>query len=128
MKRFTLIAILLIGCFDAIQAPITAEWFAPPKEYRLWFGETEQCSGLHRPPHYFDVLWFYKVPGPSNFVTSDGKNADGQWMAPHNIYIAEYVLNDERVVKHEILHDLIANGGGNGNPSHDRVEWRKCNI
>jgi hypothetical protein len=98
-------------------APPDAERFNPPEQYRLWWEKTEECSGLQG--RFGRVTW-WMVPG-NTFPTTKGP-AVGEWIEPHDIYIAEAQLDNEFVVRHEELHDLI------GAPGHWQVFWHQCHL
>jgi hypothetical protein len=49
------------------------------------------------------------VPGTS--FTCSGNQSVGHWQADHRIWIAESYLEDEMVVRHEMLHELIGHSG-----------------
>jgi hypothetical protein len=66
------------------------------------------------------VLWFM-VPGQT-FPDRNGNTAWGEWVEPHRIYIAQSQLNVERTVRHEMLHDLLGDGG------HHQSAWRRCGL
>jgi hypothetical protein len=101
--RLALLATLLAGCgFD-----VTGERpLAPPDVYRAWWAKTEACSGLSG--DYERVRWEV-VPGPS-FPCSSGACA-GHWQSDHTIWIAGDYLENEMVVRHEMLHELIGRSG-----------------
>jgi len=99
--------LLLSGCgFDITgDRPMEA-----PAIYREWWAKTEACSGLSGD---FDRVEWLMVPGES-FDCKSGQCV-GHWHPGHQIYIAEPYLENEMVVRHEMLHDLL-NGGGHPNP------------
>lgn len=89
----------------------------PPAIYYDYWQETEGCS--HLIGDYYNVRW-YIVPGAS-FATPNTNHAAGYWMPNNNIiYIAEYYVYYPRVVRHEMLHSLLNEGG------HYQREWRMC--
>lgn len=118
--RYLPLLCLLAGCFDALQAPREAVWYAPPAEYYIWWDELSACADSYYPL----VAQFYRVPGEgAYFVTSSGKRAAGEWIPPHNIYVSQVLIHERRVVKHEMLHDIL-----NGDPSHSSPLWQKCEV
>jgi hypothetical protein len=94
------------GCgFDpAGEQPMIA-----PDIYRTWWDKTEACSGLTGD---FDRVEWLVVPG-HGFACSSGQCA-GHWETDHRIFIASDWEQNELVVRHEMLHDLL---GRPGHPS-----------
>ena len=86
--------------------PEGAERFQPPEEYREWFTKTESCS---KRSGNFDRIEWYVVPG-RDFPCSSGRCV-GHWRDDHVIYIAAQHLQEEMVVRHEMLHDLLGIAG-----------------
>lgn len=82
----------------------------PPAIYREWWARTEACSGLSGD---FDRVEWLVVRGES-FECRSGQCV-GHWQPSHHIYIAESWVENEMVVRHEMLHDLL-NGGGHPDP------------
>ena len=99
--------LLLTGCgFDIVgDQPMEA-----PAVYREWWAKTEACSGLSGD---FERVEWQVVVGET-FDCKSGQCV-GHWQPSHHIYIAEPYLENEMVVRHEMLHDLL-NGGGHPNP------------
>lgn len=90
--------------------------FEPPEVYAEWWSETESCSGnagdLSR------ISW-YTATG----ITSDGALASGLWRPPHEIVLLLGREDDELVVRHEMLHDLLAGDSEHGSPA-----WAACDL
>ncbi|MGH7628141.1 MAG: hypothetical protein ACREOF_01895 [Gemmatimonadales bacterium] len=86
-------------------------------EYRAWFARTEACSG--RTGNFDRIVW-HVVDG-DGFECPSGRCV-GRWNDNHHIYIASAYLENELVVRHEMLHDLLGRPGhpdppfGNGCP------------
>lgn len=99
------------GCgFDvAGEQPMTA-----PDVYRVWWDKTEACSGLSGD---FDRVEWLVVPG-HGFTCSSGQCA-GHWESDHRIFIAQDWAQNEMVVRHEMLHDLL------GRPGHPNPPFGK---
>jgi hypothetical protein len=76
--------------------------FDPPPAYREWWAKTQACSGLAAD---FDRVHWSVVDGYS-FPCKSGECV-GHWESNHHIWIAKRWLDDEMVVRHEMLHDLI---------------------
>ncbi|MGH7629419.1 MAG: hypothetical protein ACREOF_08505 [Gemmatimonadales bacterium] len=96
----------LLGCAAEPSAPSLHERFQPPAVYRTWFDATESCSVLQGD---FERLRFYRVPG-DEFACPSG-TCVARWTDDHEIFLAEAFLQNEMVVRHEMLHDLIGNPG-----------------
>ena len=97
---------LLAACLAHPFEPGEARPFSPPPPlYAVWWQRMETCSQISAP--LGQVEW-YEVPG-DQFETPDGPRW-GWWGPPHSIYIAETHLSDERLVEHEMLHELLQTG------------------
>jgi hypothetical protein len=97
-------ALVLLGAcgFDVVgEQAIDA-----PAKYRTWWAKTEACSGLTGD---FDRVEWLQVPG-YGFPCSSGKCA-GHWESDHRIFIAADWADNEMVVRHEMLHDLLHRAG-----------------
>lgn len=101
--RWVAVALLAVGCgFE----PEGAVPFDPPPEYRAWFEATMDCS--ERQGRFEDLQWF-SVPG-REFSCPTGQCV-GRWEPGHRIYLGEFWIGHEMVVRHEMLHDLIGRSG-----------------
>lgn len=85
----------------------------PPPEYIVWWRELETCSGLKGD---FWRISFLEVVDPvlvdgRQFPCGGGQLCNGMWEAPHDISLAPRYVNHERLVKHEMLHDLVRSPG-----------------
>jgi hypothetical protein len=80
--------------------------FNPPPQFREWWTKTEACSGR---TGNFDRLRWSIVEGPS-FPCSSGQCA-GHWTTNHHIFLASKWADNEMVVRHEMLHDLLGRPG-----------------
>jgi hypothetical protein len=112
---------VLVGCAADPAAPSAHEQFDPPPVYREWFASTEACSGLGGD---FDRLRFYRVPG-DEFSCPSG-TCVARWIDAHQIFVAEAFLENEMVLRHEMLHDLIGQSGHPDPPfgeSGCRLTW-----
>ncbi|MBA2626711.1 MAG: hypothetical protein H0U85_01750, partial [Gemmatimonadales bacterium] len=78
----------------------------PPSLYRQWWSDTEACSG--RTGDFDRVRWFI-VEG-DGFDCPSGKCA-GRWQEPHEIILAGDFQENELVVRHEMLHELLGRPG-----------------
>ena len=90
--------------------PTGAQPVEAPVEYAAWWDATESCALLQGS---FDRVEWYVVPGVSSFPTEVGEKV-GLWIrsgSRRQIVIAERYLEHEMVVRHEMLHDLLAREG-----------------
>jgi hypothetical protein len=79
---------------------------SPPANYREWWAKTEACSGLSGD---FDRVKWSVIPG-YGFDCASGTCA-GHWEPDHHIYLASDWTDNEMVVRHEMLHDLLNRAG-----------------
>lgn len=112
MKRAALLLCLALPACGAIigpdyTLPPDATWTQPLAIYESWFSETEACTGVTG--NYGAVRWF-EVPGERWWDPIREQYAIATWRAPHNIYITTAHIDDENVVKHEIVHELLRGG------------------
>ena len=98
-----ILVLALAGCGFDVQGD---QPMAAPDVYRTWWAKTEACSGLTGD---FDRVQWEVVPGAS-FTCSSGQCA-GHWQSDHRIWIADQYVNNEMVVRHEMLHDLLGHSG-----------------
>lgn len=90
--------------------PQGAEPLTALPDYQLWWTRTEQCSGLSGD---FQNLKFYQVPGVSTFPSPVG-TVVGLWSKEgrgNRITVAGNYLDNELVVRHEMLHALLEREG-----------------
>lgn len=104
-------ALLVAACTAALAGcssftPTNDTPYTPPAEYRKWFDETQACSGLTGD---FDRIKWFVVDG-TEFDCPSGKCV-GRWNSDHDIFIASSWVDNELVVRHEMLHDLIGHPG-----------------
>ena len=128
LRRLGLVAILpgvLGGCTPTSapeSLPAGAIPLAAPQIYREWFVRTEACSGLSGA---FDRVQWLVVPGVETFETDAGPKV-GLWVRRgdrHYIVLAGNYQQHEMVVRHEMLHSLIAASGHPGDLFSNR-----CNL
>lgn len=103
LGRVLAVVALLAGCGFDVEGD---QPFDAPALYREWWAKTEACSGL---TGEFERVQWEVVPGAS-FRCSTGRCA-GHWESDHRIWIAEDYRDNEMVVRHEMLHDLIGHSG-----------------
>ena len=90
--------------------PAGAILMAPPAQYATWYASTEACAQLSGAANRIE---WYVVPGVSTFETSIGEKV-GLWEQVGNvsrITIAGNYTDNEMVVRHEMLHDLLERAG-----------------
>jgi len=103
--------------------------FTPPPEYRGWWDEIKACSGE---TGEFGDIRFFEVVGPlfvlgTEFPCGGGARCNGLWEAPHDISIARGHLQTERLVKHEMLHELVRIPGHPAIFEACEVTWGNAN-
>ncbi len=94
----------LIGCSSF--EPTGDSPMQAPAVYRAWFAKTEACSGLTGD---FSRIQWYSVEGSS--FDCPGGQCVGRWNSDHKIFISSAYTDNEMVVRHEMLHDLIGHPG-----------------
>jgi hypothetical protein len=111
-----LLLLLLVAACERAVAPVLtdgAQRFDAPPAYQLWWEMTLQCSGRRAP--LSGVRWYF-VPG-ARTVEVNGQPYAGYWSSAGNsIVLAEAAMFDGALVRHEMLHSLIAVGG---HPRHE---------
>jgi hypothetical protein len=118
MARRTSSAFATVGVLLAVSAcgteptplPAGAEQVAALPDYQTWWSRTEACSGLQG---QFSNLKFYQVPGVATFNSSVG-TVVGLWSkngSENVITVAGDYLDNELVVRHEMLHALLEREG-----------------
>ena len=99
------------GCgTEPTPLPAGAEALTALPDYQTWWTRTEQCSGLSGD---FHALKFYQVPGVSTFPSAVG-TVVGLWAKDgraNQITLAGNYLDNELVVRHEMLHALLEREG-----------------
>lgn len=92
---------------------LVRERYTPPTVYVSWWAQMRECSGL---AGSFGDLRFFTVVSPvilrgAEFPCGGGQYCNGTWEAPHDITIAPAYTASERLIKHEMLHDLLRDPG-----------------
>jgi len=90
-----------------ITVPPDAVMTGPLQEYATWYRAMEICTGVSGD---FSLVRWFSVPGERWWDPRWQQYAIGTWRAPHDIYIADAHLDNEFVVKHEMIHDLLRGG------------------
>ncbi len=114
------VVLLVVGC-SALTGPasllFTEDWTVhgpvfldpPPPEYEDWWRETVECTQLRK-----DILEVTFL-GTDSIVRSDGQKADGLH-GPGAIAIIWPSIDNEAVVKHEIVHELVGGDSKHNSP------------
>ncbi len=90
--------------------PQGAELMVAPPTYQSWWAKTEECS--QREGNFNRISW-YVVPGVRTFQSEIGEVV-GFWTrtdAGTRIILAGDYASSELVVRHEMLHELLAHPG-----------------
>ena len=89
---------------------------AVQEDWKPLWADVQACTGITGD---FARVKFYR----SANGTVSGE-ALGRWVAPHSIYLADYVFETQftTIVLHEMIHDLI----GVSDPHHRNPLWKKC--
>lgn len=120
LPRFAagLASVVFVACGDlGFTSEVTGRRpFQPPPIYRDWWAATEACAERRAP--FERITWFL-----ADGIAGDGLVARARWSAPHEIIVVIGYETDQRVVRHEMLHDLLS-----GDRTHDRPEWDRCGL
>lgn len=104
-------AILVSSCgTEPSPLPAGATAMAVHPEYATWWQSTEACSGLKG--NFAGIEWF-EVPNTSTFQSEAG-TVVGLWeksSGQNRITIAGDYVDNELVVRHEMLHALLGRQG-----------------
>lgn len=108
---------------DGLDRILVRTAFAPPTEYYAWWEEIRTCSG--GTGSISDVRFLRAVEPTyvygTQFPCGETELCNGLWEAPHDITLAPAHLDTPRLVKHEMLHDLL------GVPGHPDV-FEECDV
>ena len=108
---------LSVACGDSFTATIEDRRpFDPPPVYADWWGLTEACSG--RAGDLPRIHWYL-----ASSIVADGKLARARWSPPHDIVAVQGNQTEERLIRHEMLHDLLG-----GDPGHEGEVWDVCDL
>jgi hypothetical protein len=107
--------VALLSCSDifGLAIPSEAVPLTPiPAAFEHWWTVVEDCSGLRA--DLSDIRWWI-VPGRRTIPDSD--DAAGQYIHfGHSIVLAENQETNGFIVRHEMLHALLARAGRSGHP------------
>jgi hypothetical protein len=113
----TVLVVALAGCADPnVALVIVGTPVAVRAEWKPIWADMQACTGTTAP---LARVNFYQAAGEQL-----GGPEIGAWVAPHNIYLADYVLRTDftTIDLHEMIHDLI----GVSDPRHLNPLWKKC--
>jgi len=100
-------ALILTGvaCTASTDWALDGTGFPPPAKYRVLWRTTELCSGMTGD---FDAVTWFVTQGSAD---GDEPNITGSWYPEGNrIFLHQTVLDDDKVVRHEMLHALLRAG------------------
>jgi hypothetical protein len=89
------------------ELPDGAEALMPLATYADWWQATESCSGLHG--DMSRITWF-DVPNRTSFLYRDARYDGYWWNTVHWIVLAGEKVSNGMIVRHEMLHELLARG------------------
>lgn len=105
------LAALLTACGDTIvdpKLPAGAVQFTPPSYFTTWWDMTKACSG--RSGSLNDITWYVVPAGVP--LELDDELVSAYWSAASNrIVLSAAVQDNGQVVRHEMLHALLASKG-----------------
>ena len=109
------VVLALSGCRlpELITGP-PGTFYDPPAVYGIWWGWTCECAGVRGDLGRIGWMWL-EDEGAGGFRCGrlgirghgDGGQCYGAWSSPHKIVLARSVTENERAVRHEMLHDLL---------------------
>ena len=105
-----LAACVILGCQSITDPslPAGARPMSPPEVYAQWWAMTEACSGKTGD---FSAIAWYEVPN-STTIDLDGHEVAAYWsQAGNQIVLTGRGVMSGPVVRHEMLHALVRNGG-----------------
>ena len=123
MGRFGLpaIAIAVLGlasCDSPWAVEDASEMTSVPQEYQQWYAEVSECMERPWSSERFSQITWYTASSIQH--STDRTHALALWTEPHQITIREDLVNQEYVVKHEIVHDILGRG------SHPPPYFGRC--
>ena len=98
--------LVLTGCVEPFSPSAGWDEFEPPGQYRAWHAEVEVCLGMRRS---FDDIRWRKVYAET-FPCGGTEIATGCIDYPRTIYVVEYLLDYEPLVKAELIHYVRQDG------------------
>lgn len=121
---YILVGVLMCGCASMTSRESSLQSLTPLPQYRQWFHEVEQCSGLRG---NFDEIEWIEVRHRKTLWLG-WMRIDGGVPARNRIFIrAPYALS-ERLIKHEMLHILEWGRWPLLPPWIHGTRFKKCNL
>lgn len=111
-----IVALIAAGCSGDITTVTDKTPMEPLPVYAEWWSATETCS--QRSADMSRISWF-----TASSIQSRESLGWGLWREPHEIVILRGFEEDEKTVRHEMLHDLL-----NGDPAHEDDSWAACDL
>lgn len=109
------VALVSIACESPLSTP-SGTPFTPPPEFRSMWRSVEACGGSTGD---FDSLEWYVTAGSAG-ARGDTAIAGSYWPDLHRIYISANFLNDQQLIRHEMLHALL------GGEEHEPQFLNEC--
>lgn len=94
------------------QVPVSGREVDAPQVYAEWWVEVQEDAGIERS---LDRVRFFSVPRPW-YNQRYGRTVHGLWVPDGRIYIVDYLLRAEGLVKHEMLHELLRGDSAHAHP------------
>ncbi len=98
--------ILLLGCAGVFEPSAPWETFDPPPSYQVWHHEVETC--VHARRSFHDIVWRKVYAEEFSCGAFDG--AVGCYSKPHTITLVEERLDQDWLIKAELIHYVRDNG------------------
>lgn len=110
-------AVVLTSCeLPSALSKVGVEPYDALPEYEGFWATTEVCS--ERSGDLGLIRWFRATS-----ISAGLGRSQGLWEPPHDITVLRGLEEDERTVRHEMLHDLLR-----GDPDHVSSSWQVCGL
>ena len=90
-------------------------------QFRSYWEQTAICGGIDDIPP-LERVTFYSTTADIPGHKSDGREVNGKWVPPHTILLEEDHDGNNVLIRHEMLHDLLQDGG------HPNPPFPKCSY
>lgn len=85
-----------------------SKYIGPQPQYKRWYDELVAACGCE-PKTPYEAIAFQMVPGVT--FKCDVWNCDGAYILEYDmLFVTSAYANDERVMKHEMLHAILGRG------------------